>query len=390
MKKITPIWLAFMCHSKTIRIWGLQVFLLVSSALALSQSQSSSPSAGGIYKKASPAVVLIETYNEKGEVSKSGSGFLITSDGEILTNYHVIAHAKRATVRLANQDAYDTVEVLDIDKRKDIALIKIKAVSLPYLALGQSSTVEVGETVLALSNPLGVFQNTLSQGIVSGIRQGDGYRYFQITAPISHGSSGAPIFNGNGEVIGIAVAALQEGQNLNFAIPIDYAKGMLSSNQPRPLASVYEPEPEAAETPTTAKSADRSSVPEEMRKSSALYLESKLKVWTVQDAGQELGEPLRHRLNYDRKGTVVGDIYAYPDPTRLWREFELDFDSVTKKLVGVYGHPWNMTWEQCKQSWGSDVTTTKNKDGTRVYTYRRKRLIVWADKHGNVGSVGGD
>ena len=160
---------------------------------------------------------------------------MVSADGKILTNYHVIAHSKQATVRLANKDAYDGVGVLDIDKRKDIALIKIKAVDLPFLALGKSCAVDVGDTVFSLSTPLGMLQNTLSDGIVSGIRLGDGYKYFQISAPISHGSSGGPIFNSNGEVIGIAVATIEEGQNLNFAVPIDYAKGMLTSTEMRTL-----------------------------------------------------------------------------------------------------------------------------------------------------------
>lgn len=108
-------------------------------------------SAGEIYKKASPAVVLVEFHDEKGNVTATGSGFLVSADGKILTNYHVVAHSKQATVRLANKDAYDGVGVLDIDKRKDIALIKIKAVDLPFLALGKSSAVDVGDTVFSLS-----------------------------------------------------------------------------------------------------------------------------------------------------------------------------------------------------------------------------------------------
>jgi serine protease Do len=191
-----------------------------------------------LYKQASPSVVLIEIYDSKGEVSAKGSGFLVSPEGAILTNYHVVAHTKRATVRLANEDAYGTVEVIEIDKRKDIALIKIKGFGLPFLKLGRSQDVEVGETVYSLSNPLGVFQNTLNEGIVSGIRPGDGYKYFQISAAISHGSSGGPIFNSKGEVIGIAVATIEEGQNLNFAVPIDYARGMVLEMASVPLLSI--------------------------------------------------------------------------------------------------------------------------------------------------------
>src|SRR4051812_223883 len=113
------------------------LLVCLSLNICLAQSQTGTNGlAGEIYKKTSPAVVLIEAYDDKGEVASAGSGFIVSSDGKILTNYHVIAHTKRATVRLANKDAYDTVEVLDIDKRKDIALLKIKAVDLPTLSLG--------------------------------------------------------------------------------------------------------------------------------------------------------------------------------------------------------------------------------------------------------------
>ena len=145
--------------------------VLLSFGSYVCSGQTAPLSAADIYKKASPAVVMIETYNLKGEVSGAGSGFLVSADGVIVTNFHVVAHTKQATVRLANQDAYDTVEVLDVDKRKDIAVVKIKAIGLPYLTLGRSAAVEVGQPIFSLSNPLGALQNTLSQGIVSGIRR---------------------------------------------------------------------------------------------------------------------------------------------------------------------------------------------------------------------------
>jgi S1-C subfamily serine protease len=149
-----------------------------------SQSPTVQLGPGDIYKASSPAVVLIETYGDDGKVSGSGSGFIVSADGRILTNFHVIAHSKRATVRLPNEDAYDTVEVLDVDKRKDIALLKIKAVNQPFVKLGHSNTAQVGDKVYTLGNPLGAFfQNTLSDGILSGVRQMDGYKLFQLSAP---------------------------------------------------------------------------------------------------------------------------------------------------------------------------------------------------------------
>jgi len=385
------------------RSWAHLLFLLSILCLCVSATDGQAPplSAGDIYKKASPAVVLIETYDLKGEVSGSGSGFLVSADGVIITNFHVVEHTKRATVRLANQDAYDRVEVLDVDKRKDIAVLKIRAVGLPFLLLGSSSSVEVGQNVFSLSNPLGILQNTLSQGIVSGIRQGDGYRYFQITAPISHGSSGGPIFNTLGEVVGIAVATIEEGQNLNFAVPVDYAKGMLSPSQPRPLESIYEPEPEKA-TPAGAvagippkSGAPSGAVPtsisgpsEEMKKNGLTYLEGKLGKWTEQDAARELGAAVRHRFGYDLHQTLVSDINAYPDPTGAMREFELSFDVKTKFLAGIFAYPWNMTWEQCKQLWGDDARLDKKPDGTKFRMYRLRHLNIYLDKSDRVISIG--
>jgi hypothetical protein len=362
--------------------------------------QTAGLSASEIYKQSSPSVVLIETYNEKGQVMASGSGFIVNSSGAILTNFHVVEHTKRATVRLANDDAYDTVEVLDVDKRKDIALIKIKGVGLPAVKLGRSNVVEVGDKVFSLSNPLGLLQNTLSEGIVSGIRQLDGYKCFQITAPISHGSSGSPIFNSRGEVIGLAVATIEEGQNLNLAVPIDYALGMLDSTQARPLESIYEPAPPqpavAAEAgnKTESRSAELASagptpkVSEEMKKASFVYLGTKIGKWNQADAEAELGPPLRHRFAYDQNQQMTGDIYAYSDPTKSLREFELDYDVKTKLLTNLYGFPWDMSWEQCKSLWGENARLMRNANGTKFYLYRDRKLNVLLDKSGKVISLG--
>ncbi len=103
-------------------VLGLIMFAL--PALAQTQAPAPEKAPGEIYKLAGPSVVLIDTYGADGKPSRSGSGFLVTSDGRILTNFHVIVHAKRATVTLANQDAYDAVHVLAVDKRKDIAFLK--------------------------------------------------------------------------------------------------------------------------------------------------------------------------------------------------------------------------------------------------------------------------
>jgi V8-like Glu-specific endopeptidase len=378
---------------------------LLGVAAAIGQTKPGALDPREIYKRVEAAVVAVEAIGPDGKPTKTGTGFLISSDGRFLTNYHVISHSKQATVHLANGDAYDTVEVLSVDKRKDIALLKIQAVELPYLALGRSGAVEIGDTIYSVSNPLGTaLQNTLSQGLVSGKRDMDGYRVLQVSAPISHGSSGGPIFNTAAEVVGVAAFSFEGGQSLNFAIPIDYARGMLSANNPQPLASVYEPEPPPeiqkpgqaepqlpppSASPTHSQtSVAPATIPPDMRNQISIYLERQMRVWTDVEAQQALGNPLRHRFAYDQNKSLIGDIYAYADPTRLYREFELTFDSNTKKLTGIFMYPWNLTWEQGKRMWGEDARIVKNPDGSRLYLYRTRRLNVLVGKDGKIVSFG--
>jgi hypothetical protein len=189
---------------------------------------------------ASPSVVLIEDIGEDGNPTGRGSGFLVTADGRILTAFHVIQHTKHAKVTLTNHDVYDLVSVLDVDRDKDIAFLKIKAVNLPYLKLGRSASAQVGNKLFAIGNPFG-YENTLSEGLLSGIRQAEGFTLFQLSAPVSPGSSGGPVLTSQGEVIGIVEKQIPEGQNLNFAIPTDYAAVLLEARELRPLADFYEP-----------------------------------------------------------------------------------------------------------------------------------------------------
>jgi hypothetical protein len=362
---------------------GTLIFALASGPLAAQQSVLPID-AGQIYKRVSPAVVLIEGLNSKRQPDKQGSGFLVSSDGRILTNFHVIAHSKEATVRLANGDAYDDVQVLSVDKRKDIALIKIKAVDLAFMALGRSGSIEIGSAVYAVGNPLGL-QNTLSQGLVSGVRQFDGYQYFQISAPISPGSSGGPVVAADGTVIGIAVGSLEGGQNLNFAIPIDYAKGMLTSNQPQPLTAFYEPEPEGEAKPVAQAAQESVTVPADAKKNLAAFLVSKLGQWKSPDVVSALGKPIRE---YATEGAQAMKQYEYGDSTNLWRGIRLTFEHGSDTLIAVATYPWNMTVAQIKILWGENFNTYRiEKDTLIMYAYVDRPLLVVANDLGAVDSI---
>lgn len=226
----------------------------------------------------------------------------------------------------------------------------------------------------------------------------DGYRLLQTTAPISHGSSGGPLFNASGDVIGITTLTFEEGQNLNFAIPIDYARRMLASpSQPRPLVSVYNPEA-PAETPappspppvpepkvTVAKVPPP--IPDEMRQNVGVFLEKKLHIWTLDDVQPYLGSPLGRRPGYDNAHNIISDIYNYADPTALYQHIELTFDGKTKQMMEIFMYPARMTWDDCKKAWGDNATVVKNPDGSQFHNYKNRHFNIYLDRRGSVISI---
>jgi S1-C subfamily serine protease len=201
---------------------------IVAALLGLPAVAQHTASLPDVARAVSPSVVLIVTNDKNGNALAEGSGFVVDANGLIATNLHVIKGAYSASVTLANGDSYDNVLVGDADARKDLALIQIKAVDLRPVRLGDSDAVQVGQHVVAVGNPRGLLigANSVSDGIVSAVRQAEGMHLLQITAPISHGSSGGPLLNDGAEVIGVTQATV-EGQNLNFAVPADYLKPMI-------------------------------------------------------------------------------------------------------------------------------------------------------------------
>jgi hypothetical protein len=181
-------------------------------------------------KAMAPAVVFIGNVDAGGQVQSIGSGFVVDPDGLIVTNYHVIRGAHALQIKMKDGEIYDRVEVVDHDERRDIAVLKIRAFKkLPVLALAAEQP-EPGEEAVAIGNPQGL-EHTVSVGVVSAYRQAEGYRLMQISVPISPGSSGGPLFNIKGEVVGITSAGVtaEGAQNLNFAVPIDYARPLITA-----------------------------------------------------------------------------------------------------------------------------------------------------------------
>ncbi|XP_012992966.1 serine protease HTRA2, mitochondrial isoform X2 [Esox lucius] len=191
-----------------------------------------------VVEKSTPAVVYIEIvgrhpFSGREVAISNGSGFIISSDGLIVTNAHVVANKRGVRVKLTNGDTYNAA-VQDVDQVADIATIKINAKHpLPTLSLGLSSDVRQGEFVVAMGSPFAL-RNTITSGIVSSVQRGSkelglsnsNMDYIQTDAAIDFGNSGGPLINLDGEVIGINTMKVTAG--ISFAIPSDHVKQFLS------------------------------------------------------------------------------------------------------------------------------------------------------------------
>jgi len=180
----------------------------------------------------------IPQYRQKGTEKREiggGTGFVISSDGLVLTNAHVVSDNKAEYTVLTNEGKKYSAKVLARDSFRDIALLKIgRQVKLPTLKLGNSDELQIGQTVIAIGNALGEFRNTVSVGVISGLGRrvtagGGGTletleNVIQTDAAINRGNSGGPLLNLKGEVIGINFAMAQGAENIGFAIPINAAK----------------------------------------------------------------------------------------------------------------------------------------------------------------------
>ena len=198
------------------------LFALLIIALTLSPVLAFAD-ADKIFKENNKAVVVVVTYNEKGEAISQGSGFIVRADGAIVTNYHVISNAKDIKIK-AGDKVLDVEGLIFADKENDLVILKVKGEKLPTVKIGDIGKAIIGEKVYVISSPEGL-ENTISDGILSGIREiTSDKKVLQITAPISPGSSGGPVFNKNGEVIGIATFLIEKAQNLNFAMPVNLVK----------------------------------------------------------------------------------------------------------------------------------------------------------------------
>jgi serine protease Do len=195
-------------------------------------SASGSAAPGGVQSpaditaRATPAIVTVRAGDSL------GTGFVVRKDGWIATNFHVVRGATEVSVVFSDHRELPVVEIMNANRLHDLVILRVAETNLPVLTLGNSDHVRPGDSVLAIGHPLGL-EDTVSNGLISAVRDVHmGLRVLQISAPIAPGSSGGPLFNDHGEVIGVATAIITSGQNLNFGLPSKYVADLVEHPHP--------------------------------------------------------------------------------------------------------------------------------------------------------------
>ncbi|HEX8713866.1 MAG TPA: S1C family serine protease [Terracidiphilus sp.] len=184
-------------------------------------------------EKATPSVAMVLAVESAGSVpSTVGTALAIRQDGILLTAYHVVRNAYALQVRLKSGEVFDQAQLLGVDLRRDVAAIRISASGLPILPVAPAGLVRAGDPVMAIAHPESL-PWSVSSGMVAAYRiadevpgAGSGYRLIQFTAASSSGSSGGVLIDGQGRALGLIVGSLNQGQNLNFAVPIESVMGL--------------------------------------------------------------------------------------------------------------------------------------------------------------------
>jgi len=207
-------------------VLGIGCFVLLLTSAALPSAEV--PDLRALAKQARPAVYLLAIQDDDGEVKGSGTGFLVSSDGLLVTNHHVIAGAKQIIAKAENGGLFPVLRVVASDPGNDLALLQLEAKGLPCLTLAPAGSAEAGTRIAVIGSPLGL-EGTLTEGIVSARRKLPGQKreVLQISAAISQGSSGSPVLDPQGRVVGVASFLLAEGQSLHFATPAEKLQALI-------------------------------------------------------------------------------------------------------------------------------------------------------------------
>lgn len=186
----------------------------------------------GLAKKARPCVLMLVVSDTRGKEVATGSGFCVSADGKLITNRHVVENGASAVAKAENGAVFLVEGLLGVSEANDLALLKLKGKDLPFLEVGRTDGIEVGTRVAVIGSPLGL-EGTLTDGIVSAVRKESvgPEKWIQITAPISTGSSGSPVLDPQGQVVGVATLLMRGGQGLNFAVAAEAVQELMKSAQ---------------------------------------------------------------------------------------------------------------------------------------------------------------
>ncbi|MCA9692842.1 MAG: trypsin-like peptidase domain-containing protein [Myxococcales bacterium] len=187
--------------------------------------ETTPPSLPDLVEARAPGVVRVEV------PGGFGSGFVVDGGGLVVTSYHVVAGADAAEIVLPGDRRLPVTAVVASDELHDLAVLEVPARDLTSLPIGRSEALRPGEAVFTISSPFGMLDHTVTDGLISSVRGLTDLRLLQISAPISEGSSGGPLLNHRGEVIGVTTLIVSGGQNLNFAVPIEYLAPLLRARR---------------------------------------------------------------------------------------------------------------------------------------------------------------
>jgi tetratricopeptide (TPR) repeat protein len=203
------------CWTSALILIGITPFVVHSEAQTLDLQ--------ALAKGTRPAVLLLTIFDANSQQIGTGTGFLVSADGKLITNRHVIDKGTSASAKAENGAFFMVEGVLATDAENDLVVLKLQGKDLPYLTLSSSASIQAGTRIAVIGCPLGL-EGSVTEGIISAVREAPRIRrILQITAAISPGSSGSPVVTADGKVIGVASAILSEGQSLNFAVPADAA-----------------------------------------------------------------------------------------------------------------------------------------------------------------------
>ena len=218
----------------------ISTFLLLNNGVAVASEEMNTAQ---IVEKIGPAVALVLTESSYSGESSQGSGVLIDDLRTIVTNVHVVEGSKEVKILFPDGQEFFVNGYVSADENRDLVMIRLpkNVKGISPVPINIDNSITIGQDVVAIGNPQGLV-NSVSEGIISGIREFEpGTRVLQTTAALSPGSSGGGLFNRSGQLLGVTTFLHRNGQNLNFAFPMEYALPLLQEEHIRPFSNLKSP-----------------------------------------------------------------------------------------------------------------------------------------------------